>query len=496
MIAAGMTGMLVLGASTVMNSTVGSQKKTDVQSLIDREFAAGSQLAANAEVLRGILRPDLFTDTCLTKDHNSGCTSHSAPGWVAYPANARNFNSTFNLLGPCVETDPRCMVRRRMYYRWICSNQECSGVETKVTVEPLQKEAGHYRARESIVKLDRRQLMSRADLAFSCNGGNQSLTSIDYDQAQDGCSVQPQTTCPNMPGRAYDPFDTQAHNCSPGLTSTCTYGYDYTGFFENGAGCKAQEPNGPASYNEYTGTPNYTPNGSGPALTANNASTVMTTVTSVYTSTTTVTVVDLTAGCSTGTHPLYEYSHPTYGFYYPPNNNDTNAFSLGYSLTGATLTAFDEPCGDRLPLIDCMAPDRAHYLANGSCGSLGSPVYANGANYGYIHQTRTAVANSFVTRYYRSNGYVIMRQSKYGAGAAGFTEEGGQGWLPPGNTAAATGRWVETYSAAGNMGGCSYYANNPTFAPGGVCTSLGSVCNTMTGNAISGGIVFHYWRCQ
>ncbi|RYE71520.1 MAG: prepilin-type N-terminal cleavage/methylation domain-containing protein [Oxalobacteraceae bacterium] len=166
MIASAMTGMVVLGASTVMNTTVGAQKKTDVQSLIDREFAAGAQLAANSSIVRAIVQPNSFGDTCLTKDKTGGCASHAA-GWIPYPAagaGGQTFNTTFNLLGPCNEADPRCMVKREMFYKWVCSDAECSGVETKIIVRPLQKEALSYRARETIVRLDRRQLLDRADL--------------------------------------------------------------------------------------------------------------------------------------------------------------------------------------------------------------------------------------------------------------------------------------------------------------------------------------------
>ncbi|RZA07480.1 MAG: hypothetical protein EOP11_07595, partial [Proteobacteria bacterium] len=101
MIASAMTGMIVLGASTVMNTTVKSQKKTDVQSLIDREFAAATQLAANAPIVKAIVNPDSLGN-CITKDKNSGCAAAHVRPWALYPdsgaagavgAGAQTFNT-------------------------------------------------------------------------------------------------------------------------------------------------------------------------------------------------------------------------------------------------------------------------------------------------------------------------------------------------------------------------------------------------------------------
>jgi type II secretory pathway pseudopilin PulG len=431
MIATGMTGVIVLGASSVMTTTVTSQKRTDVQSLIDREFAAGAQIAANAEVVRDIVRPDLFGDTCLTKDRNSGCMSHVVPTWTPYPTpDRRTFNSTFNLQGPCAEGDPRCMVKRRMEYRWVCSDTECSGVETRVKVEPLQKEANSYRPRETIVKLDRRQLMARADLTFSCTNINQSLTSLDFAQAHDDCSVKPETNCPNMPGKTYNPFLPQSANCADGLNSYCELGYDYTGFFSNGYNCKAPEPNGPPQSAESVGPANYTSNAA-PPPTADNPSTSYQTHIEVATATVTTTITETYVPpapvCDMSTHTLYEYFLPSIGgYYYPPSPGDTTALGQGYYLTGNNFQVFlnDCPSRPRSRLVDCFVQGWGvgyHYLANEGCGLGGSSV----GTFGFTEKAPGPGYTRTLSRYASGS---MGHRSVIGGGAGSW--EGDQGHIP------------------------------------------------------------------
>ncbi|RZA03600.1 MAG: hypothetical protein EOP11_15970 [Proteobacteria bacterium] len=131
--------------------------------------------------------------------------------------------------------------------------------------------------------------------------------------------------------------------------------------------------------------------------------------------------------CPTDTMPLYEFVHYSYGYYYALTPNPTTALSLGYTPTNENMSVFTSGCGDRELLLECTAPDLAHYLGNGTCGHIGS---STGDGLGYISKVQTPQANRFLSRYFLSMGTRYIRRSTQNGAPGGYSPEGGQGWLP------------------------------------------------------------------
>jgi prepilin-type N-terminal cleavage/methylation domain-containing protein len=456
MIASGLTGAIVLGASSVMNNTVTSQKKIEVQSLIEREFALGSQIAANGEILRkvltlaGSLDPN---DTCILRDRNfsetrAGRTSINCqavhPGnWNSYPANPPAalrlpvFNNSFSLLKSNCVADPqaanRCHAIREMAWRWVCTPEECSGIETKVVVRPLFNQENSFRPREVVVKLDRRQLFSKAEIQFICNAAGRSLTTLDYDQARDICTDQPVTDCVALPNQTYNPFASSSTNCAPPLYSSCPDGYEFTGLYNAAGQCRPAPPprvgSGPS---EPVAGAVYTPNP--PPETRTNASTSYQTYTNTLVTTVTETVVGPPAAptCDTTMHTLYGlYRNDIQAWYFTSDQNEPTATAQGYYFTGTAFPVFSGACeGQRVPLTECFKSVSGigiHYLSgNPNCDYGGIPTLV-----GYTQITSSPGATRELKRYYYGGPYQSHFATPEPSGPTiPMTYEGGMGWIP------------------------------------------------------------------
>ena len=430
LLAGALTSAVVLGAATMLNHTAKTEKQTNVQSIIDREFAAGTQLAANVENIRPFLNVAALGN-CLTKDGNTNCAAFG--NWVDYPttvpANKPKFQVSVNHLKECAPAEPTCMATRYMRYRWICTAAECSGLETEVRITPINAYAQAFKPRTSSVKLDRRQFLTRDQITFLCGAGT-SVHGVDYDQLRADCAAIANSSC-TLPQATMNPSAPSA-NCQDALTVTCGTGYAVTALDNGRTVCRPVFGGRTvAGYSETNGAPYYTPTNAPPTVTNTSVSTTTTTVTTTATSST-------PPACDTGTHLLYEYYNPSYGYYYPPTSNETVATGQGFALTGVTIRVFDSDCpGDRQPLLDCRDNNNmAKYMANGaSCGAIGSP--GGSGQFGYIGTSPNSngTSTAFLTRYYRLQGYGAIRRSMVGTNTpsppAGFATEGGQGYLPP-----------------------------------------------------------------
>ena len=279
LLAGGLTGAVVLGAATMLNHTAKSEKQTNVQSIIDREFAAGTQLAANSENLKPFVNAAAL-GACLTKDGNANCAAFG--NWADYPANPGagrpKFQVSVNHLKECTPAEPTCMATRYMRYRWICTAAECSGLETEVRITPINAYAQSFKPRTSSVKLDRRQFLTRDQITFICGSGR-TMRGVDYDQLQADCQAITNSNCVT-PQATLDPAN-PGNNCQGALTVTCPDGYATTALDNGRVVCRPPSPGRTvAGGSSTTGTVGntYAPNGPPPTVT--NTSTVTHTVAS------------------------------------------------------------------------------------------------------------------------------------------------------------------------------------------------------------------------
>lgn len=255
--ATGVSGLVIYGGTQVVSMSNGLQKGSDGQSLIDRELAAGTQIANNPQRISPFINLPALGD-CLMRDQNSDCARFTTEGWKDYPAvtnsQGPHFNTNFNHLGPCASPDTAktCLVQRKMQYRWICTARECSGLETRVAVTPLNSLADKIKPREVTIKLDRRQFMNRAQVGFVCDAlaNRRSITGVDYARLSDICKAYDPSPC-DLPHKTYQPEG--AGDCREELNASCGQGFSSAGL-DNGSGACAPPPGGRTVAGRSSGT--------------------------------------------------------------------------------------------------------------------------------------------------------------------------------------------------------------------------------------------------
>lgn len=270
-IATALTGLVGVAAVTVLKSSNQAETSVNVQTVIDREFALANQLSSNPRQLARHVNPAALGD-CLRKKKASNCASFS--GWNSYPTTPAprqpDFHTTTNL-GKCAD-NLNCVVQRSMRYRWNCTNDSCSSLETETTVSG-QLGRQKLKDRVSSIKLDARQFVEQAQLEFRCDHRQQSMIGIDFDQLTDDCSTHAKSTC-NMPQAGHQ---AAAGDCQSDIGKSCAPGFGSLGLDQLALNCVGAD------------MPTRTP--SSVTSTATSVSTVSTTVTTTDTHTETETVV-------------------------------------------------------------------------------------------------------------------------------------------------------------------------------------------------------------
>jgi len=232
MLALGLTVIVGGVGYAVMTGTLLQEKNTRVISIADSEFATGIHLSRNAARLAPFVNPESLGD-CLRTEAGTNCTQHST--WREFPrttsSGAPTFHSRLGLSGPCGGTVP-CLVDRTMRYRWVCTANKCTALETEIKVSSLNKE-DHFNERSTTILLDRRQFVERAQLAFECDLLRQSMVGVDYNALRDRCELLHETRC-NMP---QDSYGNGSGECRPELVSTCATGFNTLGLDRNNFAC-------------------------------------------------------------------------------------------------------------------------------------------------------------------------------------------------------------------------------------------------------------------
>jgi hypothetical protein len=255
--ATGVSGAVIYGGVTLMGLSGGLQKTTEGQSIVDRELAAGVQLANNPQRISDYVELTRLGD-CLMRDQNADCAKFTNEGWKVYPSSTGPkgpvFHTLLNGIGPCANgaTDKNCLVKREMKYRWVCTARSCTGLETRVSVTPLNALAEKIKPRETTIKLDRRQFMTRAQIAFVCDKpeNRRSITGVDYGQLGDICKDYETSRC-DLPHKTYQPAG--SNDCREELNASCGQGFSAASL-DNASGACAPPPGGRTVAGRSSGT--------------------------------------------------------------------------------------------------------------------------------------------------------------------------------------------------------------------------------------------------